>query len=130
MAEKDKQLADEELDAIFASARKAAQGEGTPESRAFLNTLASIPARHAQESASRSAGAAGWSLSAWLETWTNPDRLFSARGLVSQGAFAFIMLVSGIAAGFGTVPEPDFFDDYDISASLFGSDDTDYSLDG
>ena len=130
MAEEKKQVTDAEMDAMFAALRSKESDETQPENRAFLNSLTSIPDMHAQSQATPSAGQAGWSIGDLVERWLSPDRLFSARGLVSQAAFASVLLISGIVTGLEVADEPLAFDDYDVSASLFGDEDADYSIDG
>lgn len=130
MAEEKNQVTDAEMDALFAALRVKERDDAQPENRAFLNSLASIPDRHRQAQVEPSADQAGWSIDNLIEKWLSPDRLLSARGLVSQAAFASVLLVSGIVTGLEVAEEPQGFDDYDVSASLFGDESTDYSIDG
>lgn len=118
-------LSDKELDQIFDQARTQAHDAQLPDNRAFLNQLSAIPDMHHQPKP-----VSGGSIGNLIETWLSPAFLLSARGLVSQGAFALVLLASGIVTGLElSETEPDF-DDYDVSASLFGGDTSDYSIDG
>ncbi len=130
MAEDKKTITGAEMDALFVALREKEQDEAVPESRAFLNSLASIPDRHPQTETPVSASMGGWSLGALIERWFSPEQLLSARGLATQTAFASLLLVSGIAAGLEATEEPQAFEDYDISASLFGDESVEYSIDG
>lgn len=131
MAEDGKQITDSDLDMLFAKARREAQGQDDAESLAFLNSLAGIPGRQPQEQIqASSAVSVGWSLSGLIDAWFEPSRLLSARGLMSQGAFAMVLLVSGIVTGLEMAEEPQVFDDFDVSAGLFGDEEDTYSFDG
>lgn len=131
MAEDRKQITDSDLGVLFAKARREAQGQEGAESQAFLNSLAAIPDRHPQEQAQGAvAASAGWSLFRLIDAWFEPSRLLSARGLISQGAFAMVLLVSGIVTGLEMAEEPQVFDDFDVSAGLFGGEDEPFSLNG
>lgn len=130
MAEDRKQITDTDLDMVFAKARRETQGQGEADSQAFLNSLAGIPDRHPQQRAQASAVSDGWSLSGLIDAWFEPSRLLSARGLISQGAFAAVLLVSGIVTGLEMAEEPQVFDDFDISAGLFGGEEETFYLNG
>ena len=130
MADEKNQVTDAEMDTLFAALRAKEHDSAQPDNRAFLNSLASIPDMHTQAQTSNPAVQAGWSIGDLIDRWLSPDRLFSAKGLASQAAFASILLVSGIVTGLEVAEEPQVFDDYDISASLFGDESADYSIDG
>lgn len=118
-------LSDKELDQIFEKVRTQEYDTQSLDNRAFLNQLSAIPSMHQQQEVVTD-GLPG----SLIEKWLVPSFLLSARGLVSQGAFALVLLASGIVTGLELAEtEPDF-DDYDISASLFGGDASDYSIDG
>lgn len=118
-------LSDQELDQIFEQVRTQAHDAQLPDNKAFLNQLSAIPDMHRQQKP-----VGGGSTGKLIETWLSPAFLLSARGLVSQSAFALVLLASGIVTGLElSETEPDF-DDYDVSAGLFGGDTSDYSIDG
>ncbi len=118
-------LSDKQLDQVFEQVRTQAHDAQLPDNKAFLNQLSAIPGMHHQQKP-----AGDGRVGNWIETWLSPSFLLSARGLVSQGAFALVLLASGIVTGLElSETEPDF-DDYDVSASLFGGDTSDYSIDG
>lgn len=104
----------------------------------FLSRLADIPLQHEQESVrqsarqsarqNRGANIGGWSFGRRIEQLFEPALLFSVRGLVSQGAFAAVLLVSGVMVGLDAA-QTDTFDDYDISAGLFETEDQGFALD-
>lgn len=125
MPNKQDMLTDEALDNLFEQVRSLEQDAEAPDNKAFLNQLSAIPAMHRQHEAAHSDA-----LGDLIDKWLSPTFLLSARGLVSQGAFALVLLVSGVATGLELAEtEPEFYD-YDVSASLFGSDTSDYSIDG
>lgn len=131
MVEDPNNLTDAELAAAFAVVRRRERGAATPEAQSFLDTLTSVPDRHTQAIPGVNATPARrGSFGSFFEAWFDPATLLSARGLVSQGAFAAVLLVTGIVAGLEAAEDPQVFDDFDVSAGLFGSEDDDYALDG
>lgn len=126
-----------QLDQLFCELRYSEQGDtATDHAGSFMERLSQIPGTHVQEIAGPMARLPGlvsdWSLSSFFGQLFDPARLFSARGLVSQGVFAAVLLVSGIVVGLEAV-QTDLqgsYEDYDISAGLFGDEEQDLSFDG
>ncbi|MBO6504650.1 MAG: hypothetical protein JJ850_04610 [Kordiimonadaceae bacterium] len=118
-------LSDDDLDLIFSQVRTRDNDDQTADHKAFLNQLSAIPSMHPQQDTVH-AGV----LSELIDRWLSPSFLLSARGLVSQGAFALVLLASGVATGLELAETETDFYDYDVSASLFGDDTSDYSIDG
>ncbi len=131
MAEDYKNLTDAELAAAFAAVQKKERGAATPEAQSFLNALTSVPDRHAQAIPTLNpVPVRPSSFGSFFNALFDPATLLSARGLVSQGAFAAVLLVTGMVAGLEAAEDPQVFDDFDVSAGLFGSEDDNYALDG
>lgn len=128
------QKATVQMDALFSA---AAASEQQAETDAFLARLAGIPDTYDQVVDTTAPTAADMkirgisvrSFAAFFEQFFEPSRLFSLRGLVSQGAFAVVLLVSGIVVGLDA-GQIDEFEEYDVSAALFGEEDQGFSLDG
>lgn len=118
-------LPDDALEQLFSDVRAQEHDAQLPENKMFLNQLSAIPAMHQQQQTTGEDALTGL-----IEKWLSPSFLLSARGLVSQGAFALILLMSGIVTGLELADTEPGFDDYDVSASLFGGDTIEYSIDG
>ena len=120
-----KKASNNDLERAFEQVRQQEHDVQLTDHRAFLNQLSAIPTLHQQK-----ATVGAETANSVLEKWLNPSFLLSVRGLISQGAFALMLLVSGLATGLEFAEAEQGFDDYDVSASLFGDETTDYSIDG
>ena len=118
-------VSNDDLDRAFEQVRQQEHDGQPTDHQAFLNQLSAIPSLHPQLVMGKAETA-----NSLLEKWLTPSFLLSARGLISQGAFALMLLVSGLATGLEFAEADQVFDEYDVSASLFGDDTADYSIDG
>ena len=120
-----KKASNNDLERAFEQVRQQEHDVQRTDHRAFLNQLSAIPTLHQQQVEAKEETA-----NSLFEKWLNPSFLLSVRGLISQGAFALMLLVSGLATGLEFAETDQGFEDYDVSASLFGDETTDYSIDG